>query len=133
MFVAATSRCFSDLPLDAALLQLVELEYTAVEIMIHETGRAFEALGRVGRPGAGRGALPPDAPPDARGVERRHRGPRARLLPPVRRLLPLGEGHQGGDADGPIGRVGHALQRRGGAPADDGRSGRRRRASAWAC
>ena len=38
MFVAASSRCFPDLPLDAALLQLVELEYTAVEIMIHETG-----------------------------------------------------------------------------------------------
>jgi len=38
VFVAATSRCFSDLSLDAALLQLVELEYTAVEIMLHETG-----------------------------------------------------------------------------------------------
>ena len=37
MFVAATSRCFSQLPLDAALAQLVDLEYTAVEIMIHET------------------------------------------------------------------------------------------------
>ena len=36
MFVAATSRCFSHLPLDAALAQLVDLEYTAVEIMIHE-------------------------------------------------------------------------------------------------
>lgn len=38
MFVAASSRCFADLPLDAALLQLVELEYTAFEIMIHESG-----------------------------------------------------------------------------------------------
>jgi sugar phosphate isomerase/epimerase len=38
VFVAATSRCFLDLPLDAALLQLVELEYAAVEIMVHETG-----------------------------------------------------------------------------------------------
>lgn len=37
MFVAATSRCFLDLPLDAALQQLVELEYSAVEVMIHET------------------------------------------------------------------------------------------------
>ena len=37
MFVAATSRCFSNLPLDAALLQLVDLEYTAVEIMVHES------------------------------------------------------------------------------------------------
>lgn len=38
MFVAASSRCFPDLPLDAAMLQLVELEYVSVEIMIHETG-----------------------------------------------------------------------------------------------
>jgi sugar phosphate isomerase/epimerase len=38
VFVAASSRCFPDLPLDAALLQLVELEYSSVEIMIHETG-----------------------------------------------------------------------------------------------
>jgi sugar phosphate isomerase/epimerase len=38
VLVAATSRCFPDLPLDAALLQLVELEYSSVEIMIHETG-----------------------------------------------------------------------------------------------
>jgi sugar phosphate isomerase/epimerase len=38
VFVAATSRCFSGMPLDAALMQLVELEYTCVEIMVHETG-----------------------------------------------------------------------------------------------
>jgi sugar phosphate isomerase/epimerase len=38
VFVAATSRCFSDLPLNAALMQLADLEYTCVEIMIHETG-----------------------------------------------------------------------------------------------
>jgi sugar phosphate isomerase/epimerase len=37
VFVAASSRCFFHLPLDAALAQLVDLEYTAVEIMIHET------------------------------------------------------------------------------------------------
>jgi sugar phosphate isomerase/epimerase len=37
VFVAASTRCFPDLPLDAAMLQLVELEYTAVEIMLHET------------------------------------------------------------------------------------------------
>ncbi|MEN6452462.1 MAG: sugar phosphate isomerase/epimerase [Thermoguttaceae bacterium] len=36
MFVAASSRCFPQLPLEAALLQLGELEYTCVEIMIHE-------------------------------------------------------------------------------------------------
>ena len=38
MFVAASSRCFCDLPLDAAMLQLLELEYSCVEIMVHETG-----------------------------------------------------------------------------------------------
>jgi sugar phosphate isomerase/epimerase len=38
VFVAATSRCFADLPLDTALQRLVDLEYTCVEIVIHETG-----------------------------------------------------------------------------------------------
>ncbi|HEY4761060.1 MAG TPA: TIM barrel protein [Thermoguttaceae bacterium] len=38
VFVAATSRCFPDLPLDAAMMQLADLEYTSVEIMIHESG-----------------------------------------------------------------------------------------------
>ena len=38
MFVAATCRCFAQLPLEAAMQQLVELEYTAVEIMIHHDG-----------------------------------------------------------------------------------------------
>ena len=38
MFVAATTRCFADLPLEAALQRLVDLEYTSVEIMIHEAG-----------------------------------------------------------------------------------------------
>jgi sugar phosphate isomerase/epimerase len=38
VFVAATSECFGDLPLDAALARLVDLEYTSVEISIHETG-----------------------------------------------------------------------------------------------
>ena len=37
MFVAATSRCFHNLPLDAALSRLVDLQFTAVEILIHET------------------------------------------------------------------------------------------------
>lgn len=36
MFVAATSRCFQDLTLDAALRQLADLEYGNVEIMVHE-------------------------------------------------------------------------------------------------
>ena len=36
MIVAASTRCFADLPLDAALQRLVDLEYTCVEIMIHE-------------------------------------------------------------------------------------------------
>jgi sugar phosphate isomerase/epimerase len=38
VFVAATTRCFANLPLDAALQRLVDLEYNAVEIMIHESG-----------------------------------------------------------------------------------------------
>ena len=38
MFVAASTNCFSNLPLDAALRRLVDLEYTAVEILIHESG-----------------------------------------------------------------------------------------------
>jgi sugar phosphate isomerase/epimerase len=38
VFVAATSRCFPDLPLEAALRQLVDLEYSYVEIMMHESG-----------------------------------------------------------------------------------------------
>jgi sugar phosphate isomerase/epimerase len=38
VFVAATSRCFADLPLDAALQRLVDLEYTCVEIILHESG-----------------------------------------------------------------------------------------------
>ena len=38
MFVAASTRCFGDLPLDAALERLVDLEYTAVENLIHESG-----------------------------------------------------------------------------------------------
>jgi sugar phosphate isomerase/epimerase len=38
LFVAATTRCFADLPLDAALQRLVDLEYTCMEITIHESG-----------------------------------------------------------------------------------------------
>ena len=38
MFVAASTRCFSTLSLNAALERLVELEYTHVEIMVHESG-----------------------------------------------------------------------------------------------
>lgn len=38
MFVAATSRCFPDVPLDTAMMQLADLEYANVEIMIHESG-----------------------------------------------------------------------------------------------
>jgi len=36
VFVAASSRCFSNLPLDRALRQLVDLEYSYVELMVHE-------------------------------------------------------------------------------------------------
>ena len=38
MFVAATSQCFVDLTLDVALRRLVDLEYSNVEIAIHEQG-----------------------------------------------------------------------------------------------
>ena len=38
MFVAASTRCFSNLPLDAALQRLVDLEFTAVEIVLDENG-----------------------------------------------------------------------------------------------
>jgi sugar phosphate isomerase/epimerase len=38
VFVAASTDCFSSLPLDAALQKLVDLEYTRVEICIHEDG-----------------------------------------------------------------------------------------------
>ena len=38
MLVAATSRCFSSLPLNDALRRLVDLEFTAVELMLHESG-----------------------------------------------------------------------------------------------
>lgn len=38
MFVAASTNCFPDLSLDAALGRLVDLEYTSVEIVVYETG-----------------------------------------------------------------------------------------------
>jgi sugar phosphate isomerase/epimerase len=37
VFVAATSRCFPELPLEDALHRLVDLEFSYVELMIHET------------------------------------------------------------------------------------------------
>lgn len=36
MFVAASSECFPELSLDGVLQRLVDLEYTAVEVAIHE-------------------------------------------------------------------------------------------------
>ena len=48
MFVAASTECLPDLPLDAALQRLVDLEYTNVEIDIHEDGnhlKPSEVLG----------------------------------------------------------------------------------------
>lgn len=36
MFVAASSRCFAHLPFEAAMRQLVDLEFSYVEIFIHE-------------------------------------------------------------------------------------------------
>jgi len=38
VFVAASSRCFANLGLSDSLRQLVDLEYTAAEIAIHESG-----------------------------------------------------------------------------------------------
>jgi sugar phosphate isomerase/epimerase len=38
VFVAASSECFPSLSLDAVLERLVDLEYTSLEIAIHETG-----------------------------------------------------------------------------------------------
>ena len=38
MIVAASTRCFSDLPPEAAVERLVDLEYTNVEVALHESG-----------------------------------------------------------------------------------------------
>jgi len=38
VFVAATTRCYPELPLDAALQRLIDLEYTNVEIILDEAG-----------------------------------------------------------------------------------------------
>lgn len=38
MFVAASTNCFADLSLSAALKRLTDLEYTYVEILVHESG-----------------------------------------------------------------------------------------------
>ena len=38
MIVAASTRCFSNLSLSEALQRLVDLEFTSVEIVIHESG-----------------------------------------------------------------------------------------------
>ena len=42
MFVAASSACFSDLPLHGALERLVDLEFTRVEITLHEEGHQLK-------------------------------------------------------------------------------------------
>lgn len=42
MFVAASTECFSSLPLEAALQRLVDLEYTRVEICLHEKGNQLK-------------------------------------------------------------------------------------------
>ena len=95
MFVAATSRCFPDLPLEAALHKLVDLEYSYVELMIHETDghiKPSEILADLDR---AVDALPPDAPHDGGGVQRRSgNARRGALLSPVRRDLQVGEGHR---------------------------------------
>jgi sugar phosphate isomerase/epimerase len=42
VFVSASTECFADLPLTAALDKLVDLEYSAVEIAIHENGNQLK-------------------------------------------------------------------------------------------
>jgi sugar phosphate isomerase/epimerase len=42
VFVAASSECFPNLSLDGALQRLVDLEYTSVEIALHEHGNQFK-------------------------------------------------------------------------------------------
>lgn len=42
VFVAASTECFPDLPLDAALERLVDLEYNRVEIAIRERGKQIK-------------------------------------------------------------------------------------------
>lgn len=39
MLVAASTECFSDLPLNEAIDRIVDLEYTSLEIDIHESGK----------------------------------------------------------------------------------------------
>jgi sugar phosphate isomerase/epimerase len=39
VFVAASTNCFCHLPLDAALERMVDLEYTCVEFLAHESGQ----------------------------------------------------------------------------------------------
>ena len=42
MFVAASTDCFSNLSLEGACQRLVELEYTAVEVTLHERGNQLK-------------------------------------------------------------------------------------------
>jgi sugar phosphate isomerase/epimerase len=42
VFVAASTDCFADLPLDAALERLVDLEYNRVEIVLRERGNQLK-------------------------------------------------------------------------------------------
>ncbi|MCI0743187.1 MAG: sugar phosphate isomerase/epimerase [Gemmataceae bacterium] len=42
MFVAASTDCFSQLPLGEALARLVDLEYTSIEIALREDGRQLK-------------------------------------------------------------------------------------------
>ena len=100
MFVAASTRCFADLPLDAALQRLVDLEYTCVEITIHESdghlkpSEVLADLDTAVRACRQTHRLTPIAfsvdidLPDSR--------PGA-VLRPVCRLLQAGQGEQGGD------------------------------------
>ena len=42
MFVCVSTECFPDMPLDKAMERLAELEFTAVELDVHEGGRHLQ-------------------------------------------------------------------------------------------
>ncbi len=44
MFVCASTECFPDMPLSDAFQTLVDLEYTAVEVALHEAGQLSPSL-----------------------------------------------------------------------------------------
>lgn len=47
MYLAASSKCFPELPFEAALSKLVDLEYSRVEIPFYESGGGIKPSGVV--------------------------------------------------------------------------------------